>query len=214
MHVAIFPLGPLETNCYLAVNGASALAIDPGGEPARVLKYLKDKGLTLTRILNTHFHFDHILGNAALCRATGAPIAASPGDTELLATELGRGGFSGFPATPDFAFEPLAAGEITLIGLTCRVLETPGHSQGSLSFYFPDGGCVFVGDLIFYRSVGRTDFPGGDMGQLKRSAREMIFSLPEATIIYPGHGPATTVGDEKLHNPFLAPAGQGFLEDD
>lgn len=213
MHVSIFPLGPLETNCYLVANGSEALAIDPGGEPARVLRYLKDKGLTLTRILNTHFHFDHILGNAALSRATGAPIAASEKDAELLANELGGGGFSGFPMTPAFTFESLGEGETTLIGLTCRVLETPGHSRGSLSFHFPAGESVFVGDLIFYRSVGRTDFPGGDMGELKRSAREKILSLPEATIIYPGHGPATTVGDEKLHNPFLAPASEGFLEE-
>ena len=109
----------------------------------------------------------------------------------------------GFPRTPSFSFTPLQEGELTLLGVTCRVLATPGHSPGSLSFYFQDLGAVFVGDLLFYRSVGRTDFPGSSEQELIRSVRSKIFTLPKETVVYPGHGPETTVGQEKLNNPFF-----------
>jgi len=204
MDITSYPLGPLETNCLVAAAGQSAVVVDVGGDPAPVLRYLQEKNLTLEAILLTHLHCDHLYGVAALAGATGARALAGAEDAMLMDTELGRGGFMGLPAVPPFAWEPVAPGELALLGQSCRVLATPGHSAGSRSYYFPDAGVVFAGDLLFYRSVGRTDFPGGDFDTLIRSVVAEIFSLPEATVVYPGHGPATTVGDEKRHNPFFS----------
>lgn len=203
MEVRVYGLGPLQTNCYLLSAAGQAVVIDPGGDPAAVLSALKREGLALRHILNTHFHFDHIAGNAALAAATGAPVLASPEDAFLLKTEVGGGGFMGLPETPAFAYEPLAAGETSFVGLTCRVLATPGHTPGSLSFYFSAEKMIFVGDLLFYRSVGRTDFPGGDFQVLQRSVIDTIFVLPDEVRIYSGHGQHTSVGSEKEHNPFF-----------
>ncbi len=207
MRVRTFPLGPLSTNCYVLSTGKRAVVVDPGGPPASVLAFLRDQGLTLECIVNTHFHFDHILGNKALAEATGVPILASPLDAFLLETEFGGGGFMGLPVIERFAWEPLAPGEREFMGCACRVLATPGHSPGGLSLYFPDeegtGGLVCVGDLLFKRSIGRTDFPGGDLEALLNAVVNEIFVLPDSVVVYPGHGPETTVADERNHNPFF-----------
>lgn len=203
LRVDTFSLGALETNCFLVSADGKAVAVDPGGDPELVLDALADQGLTLTHILNTHFHFDHTAGNAALARATGAPILGSSRDAYLLETELGLGGFMGFPTIERFSFQAMEPGRIELLGKTCEVLATPGHSQGSLSFFFPEDGHLFSGDLIFARSVGRTDFPGGSHEILVKSVLDKVFTLPGDTVIHPGHGPDTTVDEEKLHNPFF-----------
>jgi glyoxylase-like metal-dependent hydrolase (beta-lactamase superfamily II) len=211
LKVKIFPLGVLSTNCYLVYSDKEAVAIDPGGEASEVLNFLEQNNLTLTHIFNTHLHFDHIQGNASLSKATGVTIWASEKDKYLLESELGLGGFMDFPETPEFSFQNLEPGPLQVLDTTCEVLSTPGHSPGSLSFYFPAIKAVFVGDLIFFRSIGRTDFPGGDQEVLIKSAREKILTLPSETIIYSGHGEATTVGEEKLHNPYLNPHLRGGL---
>lgn len=203
MQIETFALGPLSTNCFVLAHQGRALAVDPGGNPLVVLEFLADNGLTLAMILNTHLHFDHILGNQALSKSTGAKIFANPADRFLMQTEVGRGGMMGLPIVPDFEFEDLLPGEITPLGLACSVLATPGHSPGSLTFHFPDASAAFVGDLIFQRGVGRTDFPGGSMDALLTSVREKIFTLPGRTVLYPGHGGETTVDDERAHNPFF-----------
>lgn len=203
LNVTAMPLGPLDTNCYLVHSESEALVIDPGGDAHEVLSFLESGKLTLRGILNTHLHFDHIQANADLVAATGVTVLASPKDGFLLETELGGGGMMGFPRTPAFSFAPLEEGDLALLGTTCRVLATPGHSPGSMSFYFEDLGAVFVGDLLFYRSVGRTDFPGSSERELLRSVRTKIFTLPEETVVYPGHGPETTVRQERLNNPFF-----------
>lgn len=203
MNVTVMQLGMLETNCYIVHSDARALVIDPGGQPEEILGFLKKSGLSLDVILNTHLHFDHIQGNAALAAATSVKIRAGSADAYLLDTELGGGGMMGMPRTAPFSFDPLAEGETQFLGLTCQVLATPGHSPGSLSFYFPDLNAVFVGDLLFYRSVGRTDFSGGSEAQLLRSVRSKIFTLPADTVVYPGHGPETSVDSERLNNPFF-----------
>lgn len=203
LHVTAMPLGPLDTNCYVLHSDREAVVIDPGGDADEILSFLSSKKLALNGVLNTHLHFDHIQGNADLVAATGVAVMANPRDAYLMQTELGGGGMMGFPRTPPFEIVPLEEGELPLLGTTCSVLATPGHSPGSLSFYFETVGAVFVGDLIFYRSVGRTDFPGSSERDLMRSVRTKIFTLPEDTVIYPGHGPETTVRQERLNNPFF-----------
>jgi len=207
MPIHTFALGPLETNCYVLHDSAYALAVDPGGDPAQVLAFLKAKHLTLLAILNTHLHFDHILGNASLHAATGAPIRTPAGDAYLLESELGMGGMWGFPKVPAFESTPLTEGEESFGPFCCQVLHTPGHSPVSLSFSLPSEQAVFVGDVIFYRGVGRTDFPGGDMGVLLRSIQTKIFILPGDTRLYPGHGLPTTVADEQRNNPYCGDFG-------
>jgi len=203
LHVTAMPLGPLDTNCYVLHSDREAVVIDPGGDADEILSFLSSRKLVLHSVLNTHLHFDHIQGNADLVAAAGVTVMANPRDAYLMQTELGGGGMMGFPRTPSFEITPLEEGELLLLGTTCRVLATPGHSPGSLSFYFEAIGAVFVGDLIFYRSVGRTDFPGSSERELMRSVRTKIFTLPEDTVIYPGHGPETTVRQERLNNPFF-----------
>lgn len=203
MRIDTFQLGPLETNCHLLSENGQALAVDPGGDPAEVLAHLTQNGLTLRTILITHLHCDHLYGCAALAKATGAPVLASPLDAYLMQNPLGRGGFMGLPMVAPFDYQDVSPGETEFIGLPCQVLHTPGHSPGSLSFHFPTDKILISGDVIFYRSVGRTDFPGGDTEVLAASIREKIYTLPRDTAIYPGHGPETTVHEEMLHNPYV-----------
>lgn len=206
MEIKTFPLGPLQTNCYVLAGDTEAVAVDPGGDPGPILEYLKENSLTLTHVLNTHLHFDHTYGNKALSEATGAPIICSEEDLYLLDTELGAGDVFGLPTVEPYATQTIAPGEHSFAGFACNVFLTPGHSTGSLTFYFPEAKAAFVGDLIFYRSIGRTDFQGGDLDVLKESVREHIFTLPAETLLLSGHGPETTAGDEMNHNPFF----QGF----
>ncbi|WP_208596261.1 MBL fold metallo-hydrolase [Desulfovermiculus halophilus] len=201
--VHAFPLGPLQTNCFVAVNGSKALAIDPGGDPTDVVGFLSSRGLSLEAIVNTHFHFDHILGNTALQEATKAPIYGPKDDDFLLKAQEGGGGMMGFPKVPSFEYQPLEPGEHEFVGDRCVVMHTPGHTPGSMSLYFADSKVLFVGDLIFQGSIGRTDFPGGSLETLLQGVREKVFTLPGETVIYPGHGPQTTVESEKQYNPFF-----------
>ena len=203
MHVADFPLGPLDTNCYVIYNDTEAVAVDPGGPPQPVFDFLKQKNLKFTHILLTHLHFDHTYGVSALVKATGAKVLASEDDRYMLESEPGKGGVWGLPEVAPYSFEGLAEGELPLLGASCAVLATPGHTPGGLSFYFPELKAVFSGDALFYRSVGRTDFPRGDSDTLIKSIREKLFSLPEETTVYPGHSEFTSVGDERRNNPFV-----------
>lgn len=203
MPIKSFPLGPLETNCHVIHSATHAIVVDAGGNPRPVLKYLEAHKLVVAQILVTHLHFDHIYGNAALAAATGATIYANPEDAYLLDTELGRGGAFGLPLVDSFAWEPILPGDRNVEGMSLRVLATPGHTPGSLSFHIPADASVIVGDLLFRRGVGRTDFPGGNTDTLRRSIEEQIFVLPDETVVYSGHGPHTTVGDEKTNNPYV-----------
>ena len=202
MPIHTFPLGPLDTNCHIIEKDGSAVVVDPGGDPALVLEFLKSNNLAVVAILITHMHFDHLYGVAALHDATGAPVMAPRGDAHLLQTDVGGGGVWGFPRVQEFDFSPLEPGEHTFGPFSCTVLHTPGHTPGSVSLYFPQEQAVCSGDVLFYRSVGRTDFPGGNQDTLLDSIRQKLFTLPPATAVYPGHGPASTVGDEQHNNPY------------
>ena len=150
-------------------------------------------------ILNTHLHFDHTDGNAALAKATGAPIYLNKEDLFLL--EVASGRRYGLPETEKFEYQTLEAGEITLAGLRVMVIHTPGHSPGSLSYYLPDHDALFSGDVLFYRDTGRSDLPGGSRPILENETiRGKLYKLPDQTLVYPGHGPSTTIGEEKAEN--------------
>lgn len=202
MPIATFPLGPLSTNSYLLNAGPAAVAIDVGGDPQPMLDYLDAQHLTLAAICLTHRHFDHLYGVAQLAEMTGCTVYSPAGDDALADSESGRGGIWGMPLVTPFASEPMPVGPTQFGGMECIVLETPGHTPGGVSLYFPAEKAVFTGDALFYRSMGRTDFPGGDQDRLLRSIRDILFRLPDDVTVYPGHGPATTIGDERLHNPF------------
>lgn len=207
MRVESFAIGPLQTNSYLIFDQGKAVAIDVGGDPNPMLGLLAREKLALSAILLTHAHFDHAYGVAALAKATGAPVYLGSGEKPILETELGRGGMWGFPPVQDYAPAFVEPGDIDVPGFRVKALLTPGHTPGSLSYWFPDAGAVFSGDVLFYRSIGRTDFPGGDLEALLNAVRRELFALPKETVVYSGHGPATTVGDEELHNPYF---NEGF----
>lgn len=202
MSVATFPLGPLSTNCYVINNGSHAAAIDVGGPPQDVLAYLVKNQLTLDAILLTHCHFDHMYGVADLAKSTGAPVYAPEKDKVIAESEAGKGGIWGMPPVEAFEAIWLSTGKTSIATMDCYVLDTPGHTPGGVSFYFPDQKALFSGDALFYRSIGRTDFPLGNHKQLLQSIHEKLFTLPDDSIVYPGHGPSTTIGAEKKENPF------------
>ncbi len=202
MRVTSFPLGPLPTNSYLLDDGSRALMIDVGGDPAPVLDFIQQNKLELEAILVTHRHFDHQYGIAALQKATGASAYVPAGDDPIARTEISQGGLWGLPPVPPFK-ETVFTSKIDLPSFRVEVLLTPGHTPGGVSFYFPDAACVFSGDTLFYRSAGRTDFDMGDQDALIESIQKVLFALPDATKVYPGHGPVTSIGDERLHNPYF-----------
>jgi glyoxylase-like metal-dependent hydrolase (beta-lactamase superfamily II) len=197
-------LGPLATNCYVVRadrSAADAVVVDPSGSAAELRLRLAALGTRCAAILVTHAHFDHILGLADLAEGTGAPVHAP--ETELAAIEhpaqFTPAGFSVRPWTPEVL---LRGGEsLELAGVAFDVLSVPGHSPGHLA-YGIDGG-LLSGDVLFAGSVGRVDFPGGDWESLLGSIRRLTDAFPADTVVYPGHGPTTTLGAELLRNPFL-----------
>lgn len=202
MPVATFPIGPLATNSYIFNVDADAVAIDVGGDPDEMLTYIAANSLTLRAICLTHMHFDHLYGVAELAGATGAPVYAPAGDAPIAHTESATGGIWGMPPVPPFKSQPLPEDRLVLGALDCHILKTPGHTPGGVSFYFSQQKVVFTGDALFYRSMGRTDFPGGSQNELLCSIRNVLFRLPDDVAVYPGHGPATTIGAERSQNPF------------
>ncbi len=205
MPVACFPLGFLETNCYILHDATQAVVIDPGAGREhgldRVLHFLDVHNLKTAAILCTHLHFDHVTGAAELAEAVGAPIYGGEADRPML--DDGVAAQWGFPPVPAFTFLPLKEEETAFGSFAVHVLSTPGHTPGSFSFHVPGENVLFAGDLLFRRSVGRTDLPGGDEATLLASIRSKVLTLPAQTTVYPGHGPETTTADEAAHNPFL-----------
>jgi hydroxyacylglutathione hydrolase len=206
MILRIIPVGITQTNCYVVgcEETQDGVVIDPGGHPKRILKAIEESGLTIRYVLNTHCHFDHMGANADVVAATGAPLALHPAEIPMLQAQGGASLF-GVPAResplPNLELED---GQVLEVGtLRFQVLHTPGHSPGGLTFYLEEEGVAFDGDVLFHMGVGRVDLPGGDWETLLRSIREVLFTLPDDTILYSGHGPRTTVGQEKQSNPWL-----------
>ena len=208
LEVVTLPNGQFAENCYLVADSRTreAVIIDPGEEPAMFLAELDTRGWTLRGIWLTHAHIDHILGVAAVRQATGAPIHLHPLDRPIYDALPQFGSWVGLqlepPPPPDVE---LTAGVPVWVGrFEFDVRVTPGHSPGSVSFVGHD--MVFGGDVLFNGSVGRTDLPGGDAATLMASIQSQFLSLPDSTVVHSGHGPATTVGVERLTNPFLTGA--------
>ena len=206
MIIKTLAVGPIETNCYVigcseTLEGA---VIDPGWDAQAILAEADASRLTIKYALNTHAHWDHMSANAEILEATGAQLAIHPDDLPLLRA---RGGADlwGIPVKP--SPEPdiqLADGQFIQIGqLEFKVLFTPGHSPGHVCFYEAAAGVVFDGDVLFKQGIGRADLPGGDPQSLMRSIREVLLGLPPDTVVYSGHGPATTIGEELRTNPWL-----------
>ena len=198
-------LGPLGTNCYVVrtdTAASEAVVVDPSGEAAELRLLLARLGAQCAGILVTHGHWDHLLGVAELAEGTGAPVHMSEGERSLLEdpNRFTPSTISLRPYTPDVL---LHGGEtVDVAGIAFDVLSVPGHSPAHLA-YHADGN-LFSGDVLFAGSVGRTDLPGGDWDTLVASIRSLIDALSSDTVVHPGHGPQTTLGDELARNPFLA----------
>ncbi len=200
-------VGPFAMNAWLAAcsETGEAVLIDPGAEIPRVLRLREPEGFVVKRILLTHGHVDHAAGAAEAREATGAPVAIHPGDLPWLTALPQQAAMFGLrgarPLVPDAR---LADGEVIRFGRqSATVLHTPGHCQGSVSFWFEEAGVVFTGDTLFRGSVGRTDLPGGDFDALAESIARRLFTLGDEVRFFPGHGPGGTIGEERLDNPFV-----------
>jgi glyoxylase-like metal-dependent hydrolase (beta-lactamase superfamily II) len=200
------PVGMTETNCYIAgcEESGEGVVIDPGDEAERILAQVKALGLKIKYVLNTHAHFDHIMANGALVEATGAPLALHPLDLPLL-RQYGGAGFFGLeaPLSPEPDLELAEGDTISFGNYTLQVLFTPGHTLGHVSFYEARAGVIFDGDVLFAGGIGRTDLPGGDYETLLTSINEKLMVLPDETVVCSGHGPLTTIGQERASNPWL-----------
>jgi hydroxyacylglutathione hydrolase len=208
MKYRILPVTDYQQNCSLiwCDETQQAALIDPGGEPQRLLQAIKEAGVNLQMILLTHGHLDHVGAATVLAEQQQVPIIG-PHEADafwlkMLPQQAERFGFP-----PTAAFTPtrwLHDGEqITLGALTLEVLHTPGHTPGHVVFYSRNGQTAFVGDVLFHRSIGRSDFPQGDYDTLIDSIKRRLLPLGDEVTVVPGHGPNTTLGEERHHNPFL-----------
>lgn len=205
LRVEQLSLGPIGTNCYVVrvdTSAPEAAVVDPSGDATELRHALAGLGARCTAILVTHGHWDHLVGVADLAEGTGAPVYMAEGERVLLESPAGftPAGISLRPYTPDVLLE--GSETIEVAGIAFDVLAVPGHSPAHLAYYAD--GCLFSGDVLFAGSVGRTDLPGADWDTLMASIRSLVQAYPPETVVYPGHGVVTTLGDELARNPFLA----------
>lgn len=212
MLIQTFPVGPLQCNCSIIVDEQTgeAVIIDPGDEAQKIIDQVKKEGFTVKYLLHTHAHFDHIGGTAPLKQTTQAKIGLHRDDLYLYDNLAQQGALFGLSireeVKPVDCF--LIQGDVVEWGNSSRleILHTPGHTPGSLTFLSRDVGgreCLFTGDTLFMGSIGRTDLWGGDFGQIIDSIKNKILPLPDDTLVLPGHGPQTNIGQERKMNPFL-----------
>jgi len=205
MQLSRLVVGPLQVNCYIVHDEKTkeAIVIDPGDDGREILDLIREKGLKVRYIVNTHAHFDHVGANKLLKDATGAELLIHEADSGLLSTTANHARMFGMtaPSSPK-ADRYVKHGDVLTVGaLTLTVLHTPGHSAGGISL--AGDGMVFTGDALFAGSIGRTDLPGGDLMTLITSIKTYLMSLPDDTVVLSGHGPQSTIGDERRENPFL-----------
>ncbi|HHC24967.1 MAG TPA: MBL fold metallo-hydrolase [Desulfobacterales bacterium] len=205
MIIKTLAVGPIVANCYIlgCEETKEAVVVDPGDETGKILLSLADSALKVKYIINTHGHFDHVGGNKKMKDATGADILIHPLDAPMLDTLSASAANWGLLADdsppPDRTVED--GDEISFGNITLKVIHTPGHTPGGVSFH--TNGYVFVGDTLFESSIGRTDFPGGNLETLISSIKNKLFALDDDVQVFTGHGSTTTIGREKRSNPFL-----------
>jgi len=203
----ILPVGPLQCNCSILGDEQTreAMVIDPGDQIEDILEVLGQEKLKLKQIVVTHAHIDHVGGAMKLKAATGAPILMNQNDYALLKMLDMQAAWVGMrPPGAVEVDEAVEEGRVLRIGnVSANVVDTPGHTEGSICLYFPAEKKLIAGDTLFAGSIGRTDLPGGSFDKIIRSLHTHVLTLPDDTLVIPGHGPQTTIGDERLTNPFL-----------
>lgn len=204
---AIIPVGPLQCNCSVIGDEGTreAMVIDPGADINDVLALVRKHGLTVKQIVITHAHIDHVGGAMKLRQITGAPILLNQNDYALLKMLDVQAAWVGMASPGKVEIDQsLAEGEKLRAGsLEATVLHTPGHTEGSVCLYFSAQQKLIAGDTLFAGSIGRTDLPGGSLEKIMSSLHQRVLALPDETIVVPGHGPLTTIGEERESNPFL-----------
>ena len=210
LRVGRMVIGSVQTNCYFVYDeeqeGAQkdVLLFDPADKGAFIYDQLKAKGFRVAAIFLTHAHFDHIWGVQELRGKSGAKVYAYEGEQPLCEnSDMNVSAQVGRPCTVKPNAYLKDGEEITVAGIPCKVIATPGHTIGSCCYYFEEAGVLISGDTLFQESVGRTDLPTGSGGQLRRSIQDKLFVLPDETKVYPGHESTTDIENEKLNNPFL-----------
>lgn len=208
MRFQTLTVGPVSCTCCIvacAETGEAAI-VDPGGDADEILAKVASMAVTVKLVLHTHAHFDHILGTGEVVAATRAEVLLHASDRDLYQNLPRQGRTFGFHAArPPAVARWLAGGETLAIGrLSALVIPTPGHTPGSVGYYFAaPSPLLLAGDTLFADGVGRTDFPGGSLADLRVSIRERLYALPAETRVIPGHGPETSIGYERQHNPFV-----------
>jgi hydroxyacylglutathione hydrolase len=203
----ILPVGPLQCNCSIIGDETTreGMVIDPGDDIEDVLDLIEKHNLKIKQIVITHAHIDHVGGAMKLRAATGAPILLNQNDYALLKMLDVQAAWIGMkdPGKVEIDHSLGQSDKVQAGSLTADVILTPGHTEGSICLYFPLENKLVAGDTLFAGSIGRTDLPGGSMEKIIRSLREKVMALPDDTLVVPGHGPLTTIGEERESNPFL-----------
>jgi hydroxyacylglutathione hydrolase len=203
----ILPVGPLQCNCSIIGDETTseAIVIDPGDEIAGVLEAVAKHNLQVKQIVITHAHIDHVGGAMKLRASTGAPILINENDYALLKMLDVQAAWLGMqdPGKVEIAQSLSESDKVQAGSLIANVMHTPGHTEGSICLYFPVEQKLIAGDTLFAGSIGRTDLPGGSFDKIIRSLRGKLLALPDETVVVPGHGPLTTIGEERESNPFL-----------
>ncbi len=210
IHVASFAFNPFQENTYVLYDETKeCIIIDPGcytsNEQKRLEAFIAKEELKPVRLINTHCHLDHICGNAFVSQKYGLHLEAHEGEQVVLDASIDHGKMYGFvfEPSPNIMHTIQEGDEIKFGNSTLQTLFTPGHSPASISFYSEQDNFVIAGDVLFFMSIGRTDLPGGNHDLLLQSIREKLFTLPDETIVYNGHGQKTQIAFEKLNNPFF-----------
>jgi hydroxyacylglutathione hydrolase len=203
----ILPVGPLQCNCSVIGDETTheAMVIDPGDDIQGVLALIRKHNLQVKQIVITHAHIDHVGGAMKLRAATGAPILLNQNDYALLKMLDEQAAWIGMrsPGKVDIDRSVTSGETVTAGSLSANIFHTPGHTEGSICLYFPADKKLIAGDTLFAGSIGRTDLPGGSMQKILRSLHDTVLALPDETVVVPGHGPLTTIGEERATNPFL-----------